>query len=148
MLAGGDDAIYHQESVYGLPPPPPTEDAMKRNTTDALFSRYIRERDGWRCQKCRKDYSAPERHQFLHCAHMLSRGKRRVRFDVYNAYSLCYGCHRWLDTHPDVKERWARKKMGDERYNALLVRARFTQKIDELLIRKWLKHEIDQLGTI
>ncbi len=33
-----------------------------------------------------------------------------------NAMALCYGCHQWVDSHPDEKELLFREKFGDEEF--------------------------------
>jgi hypothetical protein len=54
---------------------------------------------------------------------MFSRGKRSTRFDMNNACALCYGCHRYLDTHPDLKREFFRARLGDEAFEALELRS-------------------------
>lgn len=98
---------------------------MKRDAADARFSFQVRERDRWTCQRCGKVYPPPTR--ALHCAHIFSRGKLATRFDLENAVALCYGDHRYLDTHPDEKERFFRQRMGDEAYDALRLRSNRTK---------------------
>jgi hypothetical protein len=36
---------------------------------------------------------------------------------------MCYGCHRVIDKEKEEKERLARMYLGDERYEALMLRA-------------------------
>lgn len=71
---------------------------MKRDKTDALFSRYIKLRSGGYCKRCGNYLGVHSRG--LHCAHCFSRGKKSVRWDSDNAVALCYGCHRYLDQRP------------------------------------------------
>ena len=118
---------------------------MKRDALDALFSKYIRTRDGWTCQRCRKTYLPPT--QALHCAHFFGRGKLSVRFDADNACAWCYGCHRWLDTHPLVKEAFFREWLGEERYNALTVRASTPAKIDPVAVKILLNEKLKAMAT-
>lgn len=95
---------------------------MKRNAEDARFSNMIRERDEWTCQRCRTAY-LPNPGPALACAHMFSRGKLNTRFDPENACALCYGCHRHLDTHPDLKREFFRARLGDAVFEALELRS-------------------------
>ena len=99
---------------------------MKRDANDAKFSDMIRERDQWTCQRCGKIYVPPTR--ALHSAHMFSRGKPRTRMDPLNACALCYGCHRYLDTHPDLKRKFFRARLGDEVFEALELRSNHTKR--------------------
>ena len=81
----------------------------------------IRQRDDWTCQRCHTGYL--EKSQGLHSAHMFSRGKLSTRFDPANACALCYGCHRYLDGHPDLKREFFRLRLGDEEFAALELRS-------------------------
>lgn len=99
---------------------------MKRDTRDRAFSKEVRTRDGFTCQRCFTVY--PENSKGLHCAHMFGRGKQNTRFDPENACALCYGCHRWLDTHPDLKRAFFIERLGAERFAALELRSNQTKK--------------------
>ena len=101
---------------------------MKRDAKDAKFSKMIRERDGYRCQRCKMQHVPNS--QGLHSAHMFSRGKLRTRFDPENACALCYGCHRYLDQHPDEKRMFFRLRLGDEAFEALERRSNGTKITD------------------
>jgi len=94
---------------------------VKRDKADREFSLAIRQRDNWTCQRCETVYI--EGHRGLHSAHMFSRGKRATRWDPENACSLCYGCHRFLDQHPDLKRTFFRERLGDEAFEALELRS-------------------------
>lgn len=54
---------------------------------------------------------------------MFGRGKASTRFDPDNAAALCFGCHRWLDTHPDLKREFFRERLGDRAFDLLEIRA-------------------------
>lgn len=97
----------------------------KRTVADARFSDQVRERDRWMCQRCGKVYPPPT--FALHCAHMFGRGKPRTRFDPDNACALCYGCHRYLDTHPDLKREFFLERLGEQRFAALELRSNRTK---------------------
>lgn len=94
---------------------------MKRTADDRRWSRAIRERDGFRCQLCGAVHS--ESSTGLHAAHIFSRGIKRTRLDLENGIALCYACHVRADGNPALKEELARKLLGDERYDALRLRA-------------------------
>ena len=101
---------------------------MKRDSLDALWSLCIRTRDRWTCRRCQKAYTPPT--QGLHAAHLFGRGMHSVRHDLNNGVALCYGCHRYLDTHPEEKTRWIVTWMPQEAYNLLLFRAHQPAQID------------------
>jgi len=65
---------------------------IKLTPADMAFSACIRERAGWKCERCGTYY--PEGHRMgLHCSHHHRRGNWSIRFHPLNAESLCYGCH-------------------------------------------------------
>ena len=94
---------------------------IKRTAADAVFSRQIRDRDNWTCQRCGAIYAAPTR--ALHCAHMYTRRIVATRFDPDNAVAACYGCHQYLDSHPYEKLRFFRDRLGVPAFDALSARA-------------------------
>jgi len=67
---------------------------------DAVFSQYIRHRDG-RCMKC----GSGER---LQCAHIISRRYRGPRWDTGNAVCLCARCHTYYEHRPlEWQDEWS-----------------------------------------
>ncbi len=116
---------------------------LKRDKTDALFSRYIKLLSGGYCKRCKKYLGVKSRG--LHCAHCFSRGKKSVRFDRDNAQALCYGCHRYLDGHPSEKMEFFMEILGTKRFNALDKKAHTPTKIDIAKIEEELKANIRKL---
>lgn len=90
---------------------------MKRTAADARWSKAVRERDNYTCQRCGAVHASNS--QGLHAAHIFSRGIKRIRHDLVNGIALCYGCHRHIDSHAADKEALARRLLGDEGYEAL-----------------------------
>lgn len=64
---------------------------IKVTPADKWFSKCVRERADWRCERCGAHHLPNS--QGLHCAHWHSRGNWGTRFDKSNAAALCYGCH-------------------------------------------------------
>lgn len=64
---------------------------IRTDKADALFSKMIRERDGWSCVFCGTTYEPPT--SSLQCSHFWGRSNKRTRFCSSNCDSLCYGCH-------------------------------------------------------
>lgn len=95
---------------------------IKRTAEDRRLSRAVRERAGWRCERCGAQHSPSS--TGLHAAHMFTRRTKATRLDPDNLAALCYGCHQYLDSHPGEKEAWWRKRLGDERFEALRTRAK------------------------
>lgn len=100
---------------------------MKRTAADIRWSKAVRERDDYICQRCGKQY---DRSSFgIHAAHIFSRGIMRTRHDIDNGITLDYGCHRVFDAmSKEDRESFARSILGDEKYEALRVRARNPRK--------------------
>lgn len=95
---------------------------IKRTAADVRFSKMIRERDNYTCQRCGAGHLPNSRG--LHSAHCFGRGTGPTRLDPDNALALCYGCHQYLDSHGPEKHEFFRKALGDERFTALEARAR------------------------
>lgn len=64
---------------------------IKRTPADAAFSLCVRERAGWRCERCGAQHSRGS--MGLHCSHHHSRRSWSIRFEPLAAEALCYGCH-------------------------------------------------------
>lgn len=107
---------------------------------DSKFSRYIRGRDNWTCQKCGKQYD--EGAQGLQNSHFWSRGRWSTRFDPKNCDALCYGCHAQVESN---KQGWYRtfkiQQLGSKGYKDLEKRANsYVAKRDALArVNEWLK---------
>lgn len=91
---------------------------MKRSTADILFSKYIRKRANYTCQKCGHTHESNS--HGLHCAHVYTRGGYLLRLDERNAMALCFACHQWFDSKasPDQRKElyldWYGQKQWDE----------------------------------
>ena len=108
------------------PKPKPTK-AVKRKPKkkiriadpDKWFSLCVRERAGWKCQHCGKDYSPDytseglPKAQGLHCSHFIGRANYAVRFDPLNAEAHCYGCHAKMEGNPYIFNQWVMARLGD-----------------------------------
>ena len=124
---------------------------MKLRKTDVMFSKYIRARDKWRCIACdlekeggSKDYSVNS--QGLECSHYWGRDRENTRFDPENCIALCTYHHKFAWGHGDGRDRYKAymiKKLGDEVFDLLAVRAhtykKRDDKLDEIIIRELIK---------
>ncbi len=91
---------------------------------DAEFSRMVRERAGWKCERCGQ-YFGPKAGARLHAAHIFSKGGfPHLRYDPDNAVSLCSRHHRFW-AHIDAADfiQWVRGYIGEAKYEALTARA-------------------------
>lgn len=94
---------------------------MKRDTADTAFSNFIREKNNWTCQKCKKYY--PEGHrQGLHCSHFFSRRHQSTRYYSKNATAHCFSCHQHLGGNPIEFAQWIEEYLGEGEYEDLIKR--------------------------
>lgn len=111
---------------------------------DALFSRYIRIRDGWTCQRCHAQHDIGS--QGLHNSHFWGRGNWSTRFDPQNCDALCFPCHRlWGGDERDAYRAWKLKQLGERAYKALDIRAHTYAKRDRKLAMMYVKELMKQL---
>lgn len=100
---------------------------------DALAREIVRERDKMKCRMCGKT-------TFLQCAHVYSRAKRSVRWDLDNLFLLCAGCHMNI-AHKDPIgfAEWVKSQLGDKKFNDLKMRAHQVSKIDLQCVKLYLE---------
>lgn len=92
-----------------------------------LHSLIVRDRDGWRCQRCG---TRPATRRGLHCAHIVSRTYSNTRTAEDNALALCARCHRWFTNHPIEFGRFCDERFGRDAMDALRLRAESRAKVD------------------
>lgn len=83
---------------------------MKLDARDTLFSRLVRERADWTCERCGNRYERGA--QGLHCSHIFSRRARSTRWSPDNAVAKCYPCHMWYGGNPILGGEWASEYLG------------------------------------
>lgn len=118
--------------------------AIKRTPADVAFSKCIRERAGWTCERCGARHEVNS--QGLHCSHFHGRGKWSVRFDPDNTFSVCYGCHQYLGSRPQEHADWVRRQLGDGLFELIRERANDTKlgRIAKREVKEIAKHYRDQ----
>lgn len=105
--------------------------AIKRTPADIAFSKLIRKRAGWKCERCGSQHS--ESDMGLHCSHYYSRGNWAVRFDPDNAAALCYGCHAYLGGRPHEHREWFLERSGQGLYDLL------TERKNDTKLARWYR---------
>lgn len=94
---------------------------VKLNKMDRLFSRQVRERDKWTCQRCGKKHDKGS--MGLHCSHFIGRAHKATRYDFENCDALCWGCHQYFETKKATEYRdWKIDQLGQKRYDELVKR--------------------------
>lgn len=89
---------------------------------DGLWSRFIRERDGFRCRHC------GTRSRYVQAAHIFRRGNFATRWDTRNGITLCSMCHIFsatfsAHTTPTEFAEWVRKEIGESTYQSIKKKA-------------------------
>lgn len=71
---------------------------IRVSAADQWFSKCVRQRAGWKCERCGKDYS--ENRRGLSCSHVIGRAWLPTRFCPTNVTALCFGCHAIVTANP------------------------------------------------
>ena len=95
---------------------------IKTTALDRKWSKAVKERDHWTCQKCRTVY--PKKSRGLHAAHIFSRRFKRTRHDPINGVALCFGCHMHFHSNPIEFMEWAEEHLGERTFKELMGRAK------------------------
>src|SRR5438552_3809582 len=114
---------------------------IKRDKLDELFSKFVRLKANGRCEYCGKFKDFKE----LQCSHFWGRRMQSVRYDPDNAIAVCFYCHRILTENPENHREFFRKRLGENGYKLLMVRAMTPKKPDQKLITLQLKELIKEL---
>lgn len=85
--------------------------SVKSDALDQLFSRLVRERVNWTCEKCNVNF-AHDKHS-LQCSHIVGRRVLLLRHDPRNANALCASCHHYFTDRPLEFSGWVRSHIGD-----------------------------------
>ena len=102
---------------------------MTIDPADRYFSLYVRTRDSWQCQRCKRIY--PQNDPRLQCSHYFGRRMESVRFDPENCDSLCFPCHRyWEKEDREAYRGFKVRQLGQKGFDALNLRAHLTGKKD------------------
>src|SRR5210317_951016 len=83
---------------------------MKASPADIAFSRCVRERANYRCEKCGAQHDKSS--MGLHCSHIFSRRHRTVRWCADNAQALDYRCHAWYGGNAADSGLWITEVLG------------------------------------
>lgn len=115
---------------------------VKIDKADRLFSLWVRNRDGWKCQRCLRAYTPPT--QALHCSHFFGRRKESTRYEPLNATALCYGCHQYFTSHPQEHYSWQLDRLGQNAVDKLRLASNTYMKKDRVLQVMYWKQQLKQ----
>lgn len=116
---------------------------IKIDKADKYFSLYIRTRDNWTCQRCKRKFTPPT--SGLHCSHFMGRAKENTRFNPLNACALCYGCHQYFTSHPLEHYEWQVERIGIDKVNNLRLWSNVYKKKDRKAEALYWQAELDKL---
>ncbi len=94
--------------------------AIKTKPSDKWFSKCVRERANYTCERCHRQYDRSS--TGLHCSHYHGRANRSTRWDKDNCFSICYSCHIFLGANPYDHTKFVESLLGDGKYELLLER--------------------------
>lgn len=121
---------------------------IKRTPADAAFSDCVRERAGWSCEKCGREYPEGSSRFGLHCSHHFGRRHKSVRWEPMNAASLCFTCHNEVAENPLEHVTWFRRLLGERNYELLCeLKERLVRKKD-LDMKAMAKHYREELARM
>ena len=119
---------------------------MKHKPADAAFSKCVRERADWTCEKCGTKYE--KNSMGLHCSHIFSRRHRTIRWDGMNAQALCFGCHNWYGGSPADSGVWITDLLGEGHMAILREKRDSGVKIPKTEEKSIAKHYRDELKKL
>lgn len=122
---------------------------IRLRRSDTLFSGYVRELHGWRCERCGKlcriDGNWIGK---LEASHYYSRSHWSVRHDTRNVRSLCFTCHKRMGGHTKNEDGeydlWMKELLGDDGYRELRIAANAYAKRDEAMALLYVRSLIEQ----
>lgn len=72
---------------------------LRHSNVDPLWSKAVKDRDGWKCQLCGKDCGKIGGHAHAH--HIMRKQSTAMRYNLENGICLCAGCHKFGVHSPD-----------------------------------------------
>ena len=120
---------------------------IKRRQSDILFSKLLRAKRNYQCEKCGKRHEPNSMN--LGVSHYRQRSRESVRYDEKNCFIFCsIPCHNYFENNLHEHDKFVEKKLGKKEYNLLLFRAEqrgHHDKFIEKLLCKSLRAELKKL---
>lgn len=99
---------------------------------DTLFSKIVRKIG--ECERCGKTGTG------LQCAHIVSRKRFSLRWDLENAICFCYACHiHWQHKEPLDFVEWLKERYGEDIAERLKIKSNAVDKVDLEATYEYLK---------
>jgi len=107
--------------------------SIKRKPTDVVFSKIVRIRAKWKCERCGKDCS--QNKGMLHCSHYYGRSREATRYELDNCVAFCFHCHQELGhgdaTGHEEYKKFMINRIGPERFDSLFIQSESYKKKDD-----------------
>lgn len=94
-----------------------------RDKLDAKYSKYVRERDNWRCITPNHQCS-----DVIQCGHLIKRGKIWTRYDDDNCYAQCSTHNFMHNQYPEIMTEAVIMRIGEQKYLDLVKRSKNLQR--------------------
>ena len=115
---------------------------IKLRYNDRLYSKGLRKKRGYRCEKCGGYF--PEG-RGLEVSHFWTRAKESVRFDPENTDVFCHNDHQYFESHKTEYEKWKLNQLGKKKYDLLALRAHQFCKRDDFMMKLYIKSLMKEL---
>jgi hypothetical protein len=103
---------------------------IKADKVFNIYSKAIRLISGFKCEFCGKYFPDGKG---LQVHHFYSRRRESVRYDIENLVCLCNYHHRYFHENPNEQVEFMKNKLGQERYDALNIKANTYMKKDRAM---------------
>lgn len=128
-----------------------TEDMkIKLRKTDRLYTKLMRIKYDFTCQRCGRVYDQYNTHSLLNLgvSHYYGRSAENTRFDDENVTLLCnLPCHHlWGGEEREEYKKYMVKRLGQEGFDLLTLRANTRCDRDDKAVGMVLKAELDVSG--
>ena len=108
---------------------------IKRRQSDILFSKLLRAKRNYQCEKCGKRHEPNSMN--LGVSHYRQRSRESVRYDEKNCFIFCsIPCHNYFENNLHEHDKFVEKKLGKKEYNLLLLRAEQRGQYDRFIEKK------------
>ena len=117
---------------------------IKLRPSDRLWTKYIRIRDNFTCQKCGRQY-AEDNCRNLGVSHYYGRGNENTRFDDDNCIALCtLPCHqRWGEQDRAEYTEFMKQRLGEDGFRNLEIKKNIRKDRDDKADRLYLKQLLE-----
>lgn len=122
--------------------------SVTRRPTDILWTKYMRLKQDYTCQKCGRYYPPDNKAALMNLgvSHYHGRGHENVRFDEDNTNLMCnFPCHDYFDHHKGEYKEWMIRRLGQDRFDMLEVRANLYKAKDDVSDKMIIKQMIKEL---